>query len=93
MHHDMSMSASGAYQGPPIAETVALVKRWADWESSTEESELGEGLIGIREAGIDSLEAVFVRGVRRLDKSGKYAADGAIGLLAWLRDNCRLSGG
>lgn len=87
------MPASGAHQGPPIAETMAVVKLWADWESGTDDSELGEGLIGIRETGIDSLEAVFVRGVRRLDKSGKYAADGAVGIVAWLRDKCRLSGG
>jgi hypothetical protein len=72
---------------------MAVVKLWADWESGTDDSELGEGLIGIRETGIDSLEAVFVRGVRRLDKSGKYAADGAVGIVAWLRDKCRLSGG
>src|SRR2546422_2456983 len=40
--------------------------------------ELGELLIQIREAGIDPLEAAFATGVRRFDKSGEYAADGAL---------------
>jgi len=39
---------------------------------------LGEGLIKIREAGIDALEAVFAEGLRRFDQSGEYAADGAV---------------
>lgn len=32
-------------------------------------------------------------GVRRFDKSGEYAADGALGIVAWLRWKCKLSGG
>src|SRR5438552_10349667 len=54
---------------------------------------LGQGLIQIREAGIDPLEAVFASGVRRFDKSGEYKADGALSLTAWLRWKCKLSGG
>src|SRR5438105_14939070 len=54
---------------------------------------LGEGLIQIREAGIDPLEAVFATGVRRFDKSGEYKADGALSLTAWLRWKCKPSGG
>jgi hypothetical protein len=56
-------------------------------------AELGELLILIREAGIDPLEAAFATGVRRFDKSGEYAADGALSLTAWLRWKCNLSGG
>src|SRR6202011_5801006 len=54
---------------------------------------LGEGLVQIREAGIDPLEAAFANGVRRFDKSGEYRADGALSLTAWLRWKCKLSGG
>jgi Domain of unknown function (DUF222) len=54
---------------------------------------LAEALIQIRESGIDPLEAVFVAGLRRFDESGEFAADGALGIVAWLRSNCRLSGG
>ncbi len=53
---------------------------------------LGEGLIKIREAGIDALEAVFAEGLRRFDQSGEYAADSALDLVAWLRWKCKLSG-
>jgi len=44
-------------------------------------AELGELLIVIREAGIDPLEAAFATGVRRFDKSGEYAADGALSVM------------
>src|SRR2546421_7634784 len=54
---------------------------------------LGVALIQIRESGIDPLEAVFADGVRRLDKSGEYRADGALGIVEWLRSSCKLSGG
>ena len=56
-------------------------------------AELGELLILIREVGIDPLEAAFVTGVRRFDKSGDYAADGALSVTAWLKWQCNLSGG
>lgn len=53
----------------------------------TDGPELGELLILIREAGIDPLEAAFATGVRRFDKSGEYAADGALSVTAWLNGN------
>jgi hypothetical protein len=56
-------------------------------------AELGESLILIREAGIDPLEAAFATGVRRFDKSGEYAADGALSVTAWLKWQCKLLGG
>lgn len=59
----------------------------------TDGPELGELLILIREAGIDPLEAAFATGVRRFDKSGEYAADGALSVTAWLKWKCKLSGG
>src|SRR6184192_1064726 len=54
---------------------------------------LGELLILIREAGVDPLEAAFATGVRRFDRSGEYAADGALSVVAWLKWKCKLSGG
>jgi hypothetical protein len=65
----------------------------AAWIRDAEGEALGEGLIQIREAGIDPLEAVFAIAVRRFDKSGEYKADGAVSLTAWLRWKCKLSGG
>src|SRR5438105_13232093 len=65
----------------------------AAWIHESDGKVLGEGLIQIREAGIDPLEAVFATGVRRFDKSGEYRAGGALALTAWLRWKCKLSGG
>ncbi|HXN03969.1 MAG TPA: DUF222 domain-containing protein [Candidatus Acidoferrum sp.] len=69
------------------------VQAMAAWVCTAEGAALGEGLIQIRESGIDPLEAVFASGVRRFDKSGEYAADGALSLIAWLKWKCKLSGG
>jgi uncharacterized protein DUF222 len=71
----------------------AGVQAMGAWIREAEGEELGEGLIQIRETGIDPLEAVFANGVRRFDKSGEYKADGALSLTAWLRWKCKLSGG
>ena len=69
------------------------VQAMADWISAADGEALGEGLIQIRERGIDPLEAVFASGVRRFDQSGEYKADGALSLIAWLKWKCKLSGG
>ena len=87
------MAASGVRQGPPIAATRAVVRLWTEWARKADGTELGEGLIAIREAGIDSLESVFAEGLRRFDQSGEYAAEGALNMVAWLRSRCKLSGG
>ena len=71
----------------------AGVKAVADCMHTADGSELGELLIGLREVGIDPLEAVFASGVRRFDKSGEYSADGALSVTAWLKWKCKLSGG
>src|SRR6266496_436450 len=69
------------------------VQAMATWIRGADGEGLGEGLIQIREAGIDPLEAIFATGVRRFDQSGEYKADGALSLTAWLRWKCKLSGG
>jgi len=71
----------------------AAVKRVLASAQEAEGAELGELLVLIREAGIDPLEAAFATGVRRFDKSGEYAADGALNVTAWLKWKCKLSGG
>src|SRR6267143_2073316 len=82
-----------ATSGPPIKETQAVVRLWNDWFQRADDAELADGLVKIREAGIDPFEAVFAAGVRRVEKSGEYVADGALGIVPWLRSNCKLSGG
>jgi len=51
------------------------VRAMAAWIREAHGEALGEGLIQIRETGIDPLEAVFASGVRRFDKSGDYRAE------------------
>ncbi len=62
------------------------------WVATLDDAELGEALIETREV-IDRGEAVFASGVRRFETSGQYRADGALSVTAWLRSNCKLSGG
>jgi hypothetical protein len=69
------------------------VQAMSAWIHQADDEALGEGLIQIRESGIDPLEAVFANGVRRFDRSGEYKADGALSLIAWLKWKCKLSGG
>src|SRR5438552_16004269 len=71
----------------------AAVKRVSAYAQEAEGAGLGELLILIREVGIDPLEAAFAAGVRRFDRSGEYAADGALSVTAWLKWKCKLSGG
>src|ERR1700693_6228066 len=69
------------------------VQAMAAWVQEAKGEDLGEGLIQIRESGIDPLEAAFAGGVRRFDQSGEYRADGALSVIAWLKWKCKLSGG
>jgi hypothetical protein len=62
------------------------------WLATLDDAQLGEALIETREV-IDRAEAVFASGVRRFDTSRQYRADGALSVIAWLRSNCKLSGG
>src|SRR5256714_3219341 len=76
-----------------VAQLRDGVHAMSAWIREADGQDLGEGLIQIREAGIDSLEAVFADGLRRFDESGEYAADGALSVIAWLKWRCKLSGG
>src|SRR5437762_5063160 len=71
----------------------AAVKVVLACAQQAEGADLGELLIQIREIGIDPLEAAFATGVRRFNKTGEYAADGALSVVAWLKWKCKLSGG
>ena len=89
--HDASMPATGDRIETSRARLMAAIDDYAATVRSAEGSSLGERLIHTREAK-DRLEAIFAEGLRRFDKSGEYAADGAIDLVAWLRSRCKLSG-
>src|SRR2546428_11186633 len=82
-----------ATSGPPIQESQAVVRQWADWFRRADDAELADGLIKIREAGIDPFEAVFATGVRRFEKAGADVAGGAPGIRARPRPHGKLPGG
>jgi len=86
------MAAAGDRSGTPLARIKAALDDLPGWLSVQDDASLGEPLIEIRGI-IDRSESVFADGVRRLDKSGEYRADGALSLTDWLRWKCKLSGG
>src|SRR5438309_7029379 len=99
MAHHRNMAAAGSMielRTSPAQraanELQAAVKLVLTCAQEADGAELGELLIQIRETGIDPLEAAFATGVRRFDKSGEYAADGALSVTAWLKWKCKLSG-
>src|SRR5437879_13708802 len=57
-----------------------------------EGGELGGRLIQVRER-VDRFESIFAGGLRSFDRSGEYAADGALNVTAWLRWKCKLTAG
>jgi hypothetical protein len=94
------MAAIGTLARPAVSqlqgaveELQTAVRRVASCICAADAADLGEGLIQIREVGIDPLEAVFASGLRRFDKSGEYKAEGALSAVAWVRERCNLSGG
>jgi Domain of unknown function (DUF222) len=100
MPHDGSMAASGTLLRPAVphlqgavAELQIAVQRVAGCIGTADAADLGEGLVQIREVGIDPLEAAFASGLRRFDKAGEYKADGALSAVAWVRERCNLSAG
>jgi len=94
------MEALGALVKPGVSnlqgavdELQTAVQRVARCMATAAAADLGEGLIQIREVGIDPLEGAFANGLRRFDKSGEFKADGALSAVAWVRERCNLSGG
>jgi len=92
MPHDGSMTSSGSPSVTTLSRIYDALRDLPGWLAGLDDASLGEALTGMREV-FDRGEAVFADGLRRFDKSGEYKADGAITLVAWLRDRCRLSAG
>src|SRR2546428_9532233 len=92
MPHAPSMTVKGDRLESARTRVNAAMDDYAAELRRVDGARLGEGLIATR-ALKDRVEAVFAEGLRRFDKSGEYAADGAIDVVAWLRSRCKLSGG
>jgi Domain of unknown function (DUF222) len=90
MVHDMTV-CTPADRSSPLTWITKGLDELPGWLASLNDAELGEALIETREV-IDRSEAVFAVGVRRIEKSGQFKADGALSVTAWLRSFCKLSG-
>jgi hypothetical protein len=75
----------------PVAELRAIIGALDAEIGDLPSVELGDHLVEIKRA-IDRLEAVFAHGLRRVDRAGDLARDGALTSAAWLRHACRFSG-
>src|SRR3989442_11546136 len=84
------MVPAGSRSGNPVTRVLEALGDVPAWLDGLEGAALGEGLIELRDV-VDRTESFFAGGLRRFDKSGDYAADGAIGIVPWLRWRCRLS--
>jgi hypothetical protein len=62
------------------------------WLARQRDENLGQVAIELREI-VDRSEGLSAEVVRRFEKSGAWAADGALNMVAWLKSNGNLSGG
>ncbi|HEY0492662.1 MAG TPA: DUF222 domain-containing protein [Candidatus Dormibacteraeota bacterium] len=62
------------------------------WMARMRDEDLGPVVIRMRQIS-DRNEAASAEALRRFEKSGAWAADGALDLVAWLKSNGKLSGG
>ena len=86
------MAAIGERLESARATAVAAISDYAAIMRRAEGPALGDGLIQTR-AMKDQLEAIFLEGLGRFDRSGEYKADGALDPISWLRSKCKVSGG
>ncbi|HVH66107.1 MAG TPA: DUF222 domain-containing protein [Candidatus Acidoferrum sp.] len=63
-----------------------------DWLARQPAGEMGQVALGCQQI-ISRVQGVSVEATRRFEESGAYKADGALGIVPWLKDKARLSGG
>jgi hypothetical protein len=68
---------------------LSLLPQWAARQAPGEQ---GSIIIHCRRI-VDRTEAVAAEATRRFEKSGAYKSDGALGIVPWLREKAKLSGG
>ena len=76
----------------PYDRIESAIRDLPAWMAQQAESRLGPAIIKGREL-IDRLEGVNAEATRRFEKAGGYRADGALGMVAWLRTHGKLAGG
>ena len=84
-----------AISGIDEASALGLLEQAVDRVAKLEVDQVSDGCLGdelVRlRRSIDRLEAEFSRRLQRFERLRGHVADGAASLVAWLRENCRLS--
>jgi hypothetical protein len=83
------MCRSGA---TAVEQFDAALQGLVDWAGRAPATQQGDLILHFRKS-IDRLEAASAEATRRFEKSKAYQSDGALGIVPWLRDKAKLSGG
>src|SRR5438067_5819626 len=76
----------------PLDRAESAIGDVLDWVAQQPGDACGDVVIRCRKI-IDRTEAASAEATRRFEKSGGYRADGALGMVPWLRDKGNMSGG
>ena len=76
----------------PFERIQAAIRDIPRWQAAQPASRMRTTIIEGRTA-IDGLEAACAEATRRFEQAGGYRADGALGMVAWLRTHGKLAGG
>jgi hypothetical protein len=76
----------------PLDRAESALKQLLGWVGEQTGHELGTVIVRTRQL-IDGYEAVCAEATRRFEKAGGYRADGALGMVPWMRSHAKLSGG
>ena len=76
----------------PLDRAESALKALQAWVSRQPAHQLGTVIIRSRQL-IDGYEALSAEATRRFEKAGGYKADGSLGMVPWLKNNAKLSGG
>ena len=86
------MAGLGTLEESPFELMRRARKAFPGWLARQRDKDLGPVAIELREVA-DWTEAFSAEVIRRFEKSGAWAQDGATDMIAWLKSNGRLSGG
>jgi uncharacterized protein DUF222/HNH endonuclease len=76
----------------PFERIRSALRDAPSWLATLQADKLGPALIEGREL-INRIEAVLAEPTRRFEKARAYEADGALGMVDWMREHQKLSGG
>jgi len=92
MLHDESMAVLERKVETPLDLIRRGIEALPAWLARQRDENLGPVAIELREF-VDRSEGISADVVRRFEKSGAWAQDGALSMVSWLKSNGKLSGG